>query len=934
MDGVGNALTYADMIKRTEAIGEALQAAEVGKGSRVLVYQQAAADWVCSMLAVMRAGAVYVPMDIRNPLPRLAAIAANCKPSAVLADDTTVDTAAELNVDYATVIDVTKLQKSSSSPIVNQAQANDTAAILYTSGSTGTPKGIMVTHAGLRNEIEGYTKTWKLGAERTLQQSAFTFNHSSDQIYTGLVNGGSVHIVPWSKRGDPTEITKIIKEQGITYTKATPSEYSLWMEYGGDNLRAASSWRSAFGGGESLTRTVVKAFASLDLPELRFYNSYGPTEISISSHKMEIDLHDDNLGKDGRIACGFSLPNYTTIILDEQQRPVPVGMPGEIYIGGAGVSLGYLNNEELTKSHFLESDVVPAEYAAQGWTRLYRTGDIGHLESDGAMVFHSRMAGDTQVKIRGLRIELSDIESNILTAGDGRLKEAVVVQREGDAGHLVAHVVLSPNHNIQDVDTFLEQLLMHLPIPQYMIPIAAIPHDKLPLTNHSKVDRAALKALPMPQKGTNARADVELTETMTRLRSVWYDVLEMDDEVSSDVNPSTSFFHIGGNSLLVLRLQARIRQIFDAAIPLYELLGANTLGQMARKIEDCNVLETIDWEKETAPPTIPDFLADVATQPKASGPLTVLVTGATGFLNQHLLPKLNADERIGKIHCVAVRDRPADRPNQLPSSNCKLETHGGDLSSPLLGLEADVFHHLSSSVDLILHMGATRSFWDNYRTLCPANVTSTKELVKLAAPRQVPIHYISSAGVLSQAPTQDALSSAAYTPPTDGTNGYVATRWASERVLERSSQALNVPTTVYRLPASPQPIPNDQVVDEFMRFVDITRVIPDFSTWEGTINLAPAEDVASWLFDSVLQAPDSKTTQFLHHESPFALSVAELRQRLEEKKGDASLSVMPGLAWIGRVKQLGFSYLFTAQDAEVRGEASGSDGAEVFRLQR
>ncbi|KAL8978053.1 MAG: hypothetical protein Q9177_006503, partial [Variospora cf. flavescens] len=414
----------------------------------------------------------------------------------------TLDDVLQLKVPNAAVID---------------CAAKLTSSDLYTSGSTGTPKGIIVTHSGLRNEIEGYTKTWKLGAERTLQQSAYTFNHSSDQIYTGLVNGGMVYTVPWSKRGDPLEITKILHEQSITYTKATPSEYSLWMQYGGDNLRLATEWRRAFGGGEPLSSTITQEFADLGLPQLRVFNSYGPTEISISSTKMEVEYRKKKTVGEGRIPCGYSLPNYATYIVDEQLKPLPAGMPGEICLGGAGVSLGYLNNRDLTSKQFVPDPFASPEYVANGWIRMYRTGDIGHLQDDGAMVFHSRIAGDTQIKIRGLRLELADIESNIVSAAMGMLKEVVVTLREGDPDFIVAHVVFAPQHTDIDKEAFLEHLLSHLPIPQYMIPVMAVPLDKLPLTNHSKVDRKAIKALPLPQRAKESQEEGELTETMLQL---------------------------------------------------------------------------------------------------------------------------------------------------------------------------------------------------------------------------------------------------------------------------------------------------------------------------------------------------------------------------------------------------------------------------------
>ncbi|KAL8725084.1 MAG: hypothetical protein Q9166_007578 [cf. Caloplaca sp. 2 TL-2023] len=773
MDGIGNSLTYSDMVSRIEAIGEALQNAGIGAGSRVLVFQQAASDWICSMLAIMRIGSIYVPLDLRNPLPRLAAVA----------DD-----------------------------------------------------------------------------------------------------------FPWSKRGDPLDITKIVQEHSITYNKATPSEYSLWMQYGGDNLRQAAEWRFAFGGGEPLTSTVTNEFADLDLQQLHVFNSYGPTEIFfISSTKMIVEYHEKKTLENVRTPCGYSLPNYTTYVVDEQLKPLPAGMPGEVCIGGAGVSLGYLNNKELTNQYFVPDQFASPEYVANGWMGMYRTGAIGHLQDDGAMVFHSRMVGDTQIKIRGLRLELCDIESNIISAAGGVLREAIVTLREGDTEFLIAHVVFASQHDITVKETFLEHLLSHLPIPQYMIPVAAIPLDQLPLINHSKVDWKAIKNVSLPQRAKSAQEDVELTETMVQLKRVWQDILR-NKELSIDSTPSFSFFLVGGNSLLVIRLQSRICPVFNVVVRLVDLLGAHTLSQMARKIEESSSVDLIDWDEETAPPSIPSILSDGpefhADQSKTK---TVLVTGGTGFLAN-------------------------EGPRELLTSS-KIVSHGGDLSTPLLGLSEDQFRALSSQVDVILHMGAVRSFWDNYNVLRPSNVHPTKELVKLAAPRRIPIHYISAIDVLpkGKATADAAVSAAAYIPLVDGTDGYVASRWASECILERSTASLGVSSSIYRfLPAAQQPS-SKRVLDELVRFVDVSGLIPDLSGWEGRMDMVPAERAADWLSESILfQQPSNPaatvTTRFSHYESPISINVAEMRTYIEEQRGDRGLEQMPGLKWIGRIKALGFKY--------------------------
>ncbi|PNP53582.1 hypothetical protein THARTR1_05964 [Trichoderma harzianum] len=357
---------------------------------------------------------------------------------------------------------------------------------------------------------------------------------------------------------------------------------------------------------------------------------------------MEIPYRDrEALERVGRIPCGYSLPGYYMYAVDEELRPLPAGMPGQLSIGGTGVSLGYLKNQELTDKHFLPNPFATEEDLANGWARMYLTGDIGHINQDGTMVFHSRMAGDTQVKIRGLRIELSDVESNILTASRGALREAVVTLREGDPEFLVAHVVFVPECTIADKETFLQQLLHNLPVPQYMIPVVAIPIDELPLTNHSKVDRKAVKSLPLPQRvgRHDASDDAELSETMIQLKGLWRGVLgKAIDQLGFDITPSTSFFLVGGNSLLIIRLQSEIRKRFRAAVPLVELLGANTLGEMAQKVEETISVKTIDWEYDTRPPTLSTSAIAPVSVDRARKGATIVITGATGFLSKHLLP--------------------------------------------------------------------------------------------------------------------------------------------------------------------------------------------------------------------------------------------------------------------------------------------------------
>ncbi|KAH7032562.1 uncharacterized protein B0I36DRAFT_265553 [Microdochium trichocladiopsis] len=952
VDDHGVELTYGQMIKRIESIAEALKSSNVGLGSRVLVFQTAAADWVCSMLAIMRIGAIYVPLDLRNPLPRLATVAVDAEPAAILADKTTIADVSQLNVPDAAVVNVSSLSYEPQGHVENISQGPQPAAILYTSGSTGTPKGIEVTHSGLRNEIEGYTKQWKLGAERVLQQSAFTFNHSSDQIYTGLSNGGTVYIVPSDKRGDPIEITKLLTRHKITYTKATPSEYLLWMQFG--ELGGATSWRAAFGGGESMSPLVTDSFAALQLPNLHVYNSYGPTEISISSTKMELDYRNHEAMDIGRIPCGFSLPNYFTYIVDSQLRPLPVGMPGEICIGGAGVSNGYVKNKVLTEKHFVANPFATNEDAAQGWTRMYRTGDIGHLQADGAMVFHRRMAGDNQVKIRGLRIELDDIESNILSCAEGALGKVVVSLRESDSGNqfLVAHAVFSPSADVTDKQGYMAELFARLPVPQYMVPAMAVVLESMPLTNHSKVDRRAIAAMPLPDQTSSSESVDNLggggdeqyaavSETMAILEGVWQDVLKSNSTKDSNapvmsIGPSTNFFQVGGNSLLVIRLQARIRQAFNVTIRLVDLLNAKSLGQMAQLIQANTKVEekVINWDKETTPPVLPEFLQALkANASPVTGKKNILITGASGFLGcKHILPRLLADPNVHHVHCVAVRD--ASKLSHLLIANSdKLTIYPGDLTQPLLGLTEAQFSTLATTIDVILHMGAARSFWDPYHLLRAANVDPTRELIKLAAVRNgVELHYISSVAVLPKVLPPPAKQSR-FAPQTgSGTsNGYVATRWASEVLLERSakhfgSNSLRVHIHRFAPAARPSLLTEQAILDQFVQMVDKSGFMPDMRGWEGRLDMTPTDVAGNDVLGCLLSSPaggesnSNVAVQVSTWQSRVVVQVKDLRDHLEQHRGGRALERMPGLKWIGVIKRLGFDHFLTGQEVTVENE--------------
>lgn len=572
-DGSGKSYTYQEMQRRIQAISEKLSGAEVESGSRVAVFQQPSADWVCSLLAIWHAGGTYIPMDLRNPLPRLTAIAGTARPTAIICHSETESDVPELKT-TAAIINVSNLEDVE--PITNtQAKPNMLATILFTSGSTGTPKGVMLRHSAFRNTIEGLTRHYNIGAERTLQQSAFTFDFSLDQILCGLMNGGSVYVVSREQRGDPIAISNIIASEGITYTRATPSEYANWITYGAEKLMEALKWKFAWGGGEMMPRSLRQSIASLDLEDLTLYNSYGPAE-TITCTKTPVPFNEGLEDDEDDIPAGYPLPNYSVYIIDRDLELVPQGVTGEIVIGGPSVASGYLNNDKLSGAHFISNP----------WDKgiIYRTSDIGYLRPDGALMFRGRVSGDTQVKIRGMRIDLQDIESCILAAAEGALHKAVVSVRSGDL--LVAHVQFATDQYPEESEqkAFLRTLRFTLPLPIYMTPAIFIPITQLPVNAHGKTDRLTLQTLPLPQTD-RGRSGEALTETERKLVDIMKEIVPDEIAESVQVSSQTSFFELGGNSLLLVKLQVLINTRFHLKLSLIDLFGAATLGAMAAKIE-------------------------------------------------------------------------------------------------------------------------------------------------------------------------------------------------------------------------------------------------------------------------------------------------------------------------------------------------------------
>lgn len=929
VDSAGK-FTYKTMNRLMDQITEELVKGGVKAGDKVGVFQQPSSLWIASLLAIWRAGAVYVPLDPRNGVPRLASTVGVVEPRAIIHDDSNAkDVAALAAPANATIVNVNDVRKKNASATrrPNLSTGNSSAIIVSSSGSTGVPKCIEVRHSSLLNLFEGDSHYWNLGRANVLQQSAYSFDVSLDQIISCLVNGGTLYVASEEERTSPELIANVIVNNNINFTTATPSEYSNWIGFASATLSKASSWRIANVGGEGWNSLLRDSFAPLNLPKLKIRNCYGPAESSVWATREFIPYP----GKDTLIPAGTALANYSFYIIDKKNNVLPVGVQGEILIGGAGTAVGYYKNAELTNEKFILDKYASETHIAKGWNRAYKTGDKGYLTEDGVLVVQGRISGDTQIKLRGFRIELEDVESTIVHASQGTLTRVVAsVRGDGPASYLVAFAEFADAYPGGEQEAYLSKLLPKLPLPQYMRPNLMVPISDIPVNSHNKVNRLAIATLPVHTSSSD-NSNTELTETAKTIRDIFVEILPDSIIQNSNLSAASDFFVLGGNSLLTVRLQSRLREIYGVFVPLIKIMEDPTLAGLGNTLDELLATSELNWDVETA---LSEEMLSVrpvdanTTRPKTSG-LTVILTGVSGFIGRHLLQRLVDDNNVFAIHCIAVRNIEMDSPSRqkmkaIIASTNKVQLHAGDLSEPRLGLSEAEFETLSKKADMIVHSGANRSFWSAYDMVRAPNVQSTKELALMAAialresNKVVPFHFMSG--------SEDA----AIEPSTDGSNGYVASKWASEQFLQRFSDKLGLPVHVHRqLPVPEGRTAQGEELDSILQeFVDVAAnmtELPNPDTWRGHYDLIPADRLSDDVVDLAMSALVSTDNTFSKHNhySSVRMDIGEVVKKMDslEAYKDTDRPLIPAHVWVGKAKIAGFRYQFSTmkmslQDAE------------------
>lgn len=920
VDNIGGCLTWNQMAARVHAMATHLIRVGVKPNAFVAVYCEPTVNNVCYWLAILRIAAIYVPLDVSNPAQRLRLIVDDCKPSAIICDKHTAAATDEFHLSDCHIIRLSDLNGHRPHYVRDSSRTTSIACVIYTSGTTGTPKGTLLTNSNLVNHILGVNERFSTAEEVVLQPTNLGFDLSLAQMMQFLASQGKLVVASYNSRADPLELAKLMLQHGVTYTIVTPSVYSLLLRQGSESLKQCTAWRSAFSCGEALSAPVVQEFQGLQLPNLRLINSCGPTEITIINSAWEIPLKNPN-ASDYVMMIGSSLPNYSTYILNEYGSPLPVGFAGEMVCGGASISLGYLGKEQLTTAKWVKDPFSSPEDQANGWNRMYRTGDKAKLLPDGQLVFLGRMEGDQQIKLRGVRIELDDIANTIIRHASGEISEATISLRgEGDGAFLAAFIVLSPNASKENPNDWSKSFITGLPLPSSMKPSRLEILERLPRTPNGKIDRRSLSNLPLSSMADPDAEITVLTKTESTLKNIWVDCLPSPMQVSF-VRKDTDFFNVGGNSMLLVGVQARIKRKFGITVPLFKLFQASTVANMAAEIDAAASPEStaINWDLTTSldKSLVEQTQIVQKSKPVSDSGIEVLLTGATGFLGGCILQELVADDRVAVIHCVAIRVSKNSNSRALALESPKIVKHYGDLAAPRLGLSEELYNDLSHSTDRIVHNGADVSFLKAYSSLEKTNLGSTKELARLAAIRKIPFHFVSTAGV-AQFVEGDELPEvfiSAHKPPTDGSGGYAASKWASESYLEQCSKQLDVPVWIHRpsniLGAGAENVNMTASVIEYSLRVG---AVPETPNLHGYMQFIDVDKVGQGLVDSLFSSQEG--AKVIHHCSDEKVQVGNLRGYLE-KKYNRKLASMGLAEWVQAAETAGLAPAYATMMTEV-----------------
>ncbi|MFJ1753591.1 amino acid adenylation domain-containing protein [Kitasatospora sp. NPDC088134] len=784
-------LTYRQLSVLSDGLARRIAALGIGPEDRVAVALPRDAGLPVALLAVLKAGAAFQPLDPDYPAARLAHLLADGAPRLLLTTPALHRKLPPTDVPHLYPAEspagggATGPLPTGPLPAVDPAHP---AYVIHTSGSTGRPKGVVVTHRGVAALAATQRERLRVTPDsRVLQLASVSFDAAFWELCMALLAGACLELDAREALLPGPALAERVRDHGLTHLTVPPAALAVLPP---DSLPAGTTLVLA---GEACPPTLARAWSS----GRHLVNAYGPTETTVCATMSGFQHPDGPLAPDRTVPIGVPVDGTRVQVLDHRLTPVPPGVVGELYVSGDGLARGYLGRPGLTATRFVADPADPVG------GRMYRTGDLARWNRDGQLEYAGRV--DEQVKLRGFRIEPGEIEA-ALTALPG-IAAACVVEREDRPGErrLVAYTVAAegPAGRAAPDGPRVRELLAEV-LPEHLVPAAHVRLPALPLTPNGKTDRRALPAPADPRSTGRAPR----TARERALCELFADVLGRPAISATD-----DFFAAGGHSLLAVTLAQRIEQRFGRRLPLRSLFAAPTVEGVARLLGDGDPVEertagsSVDWAAETR--LAPGITAAGRERRPAAPAARPLLTGASGFLGAFLLRDL-LETTGGPVDCLVRAADEADGARRLEQN---LRHYGlwqeryralvrpvvGDLAAPGLGLAPETRAALLRRLGPVLHNGARVHFAAGYPELRAPNVAGTAELLRLLADSgSSGLHHVSTTGV--HAPGDGPATVTEDTPtgaPDRLPDGYAQSKWAAEQLVA-AARDRGLPVTVHR----------------------------------------------------------------------------------------------------------------------------------------
>jgi amino acid adenylation domain-containing protein/thioester reductase-like protein/non-ribosomal peptide synthase protein (TIGR01720 family) len=788
----GTPFTYAELNAKANQLAHYLRTQHVKRETPVVIFCERSFEMIIALMATLKAGGTYIPIDPHYPQETLLHILTDSQAKLLLTYYHLKDVLPTMDV---TIVDIEQaLNQFPTHNISVVHDADSLAYIIYTSGSTGKPKGVMIEHGNICKRLVGYQDYFPLTAnDRVLCQTSISFDVFLAEVFWPFSVGAAIVLSTERGAAHLLELEDLIYSHHVTFAQFVPSVLKLFLAHVDTSKRY--HLRGICSGGEILEYKLVEECRQ-KLPGLKLLNAYGPTETTIDTTIFDCD----SLGATPPtfVPIGRSLSNSFAYVVNPSMQLMPVGVIGELCIGGASVARGYLNQPETTRKSFIKNPFLSTPDGSL--SRLYKTGDLCRWLENGNLEYIGRR--DNQVKIRGFRVELQEIEEVLLQ--HPYIKDAVVLLKQDSSKNkqLVAFIVAS---DVQVEIGIIRQWLKHL-LPDHMVPSDFVYLEQIPLNANGKVDR---KKIAHIKSATNAREVVLPTSHLERqLCDIWQRILNIDN-----VGIRDNFFLLGGNSISATQLILLIKKEFQHDIPFAVFFNEPTIEHLAKLFSN-------DGTHNAKTNILQAMLNDIAVANKimpandampAGVQRDILLTGASGFLGAHLLEVL-LHHTTGRIYCL-LRGKHIREAKQQFKAKLRyyqlehLADHErvipilGDIAEPRLGLDEATYRIITHEVTDIYHNGALVHHIYDYSRLRAANVSSTIEMLKIAG-KGLPkaIHYISTLSATMDKNAKGQIAEGfVQNIPVGDEGGYSLSKWTSEKILA-DAVTRGYACTIHRLP--------------------------------------------------------------------------------------------------------------------------------------